>query len=128
MEAEGYMSTIGYLSIISTLAPMMGLLGTVMGMIQLFMGISASGGLKDPQVLALGIYKALVTTAAGLTVAIPMMGFYFYLRGRGVKMVMKIETITNALIKKLKGRDLVGEEGAEDEEDEEDDIVDVEGE
>lgn len=55
-------------------APMMGLLGTVIGMISAFGELSASGGAIDPAALATGIWAALLTTAAGLAVAIP---FYF---------------------------------------------------
>lgn len=55
-------------------APMIGLLGTVIGMISAFGQLSASGGAIDPSALATGIWTALLTTAAGLTVAIP---FYF---------------------------------------------------
>ena len=64
------------------IAPLLGLLGTVWGMIEAFSNIALEQGIGRPEVLASGIYKALTTTAAGLTVAIPAMVAYFYLRGR----------------------------------------------
>ncbi|MCT7374127.1 MotA/TolQ/ExbB proton channel family protein [Chelativorans salis] len=62
------------LEAVAQAAPMIGLLGTVVGMISAFGELSASGGAVDPSALATGIWTALLTTAAGLTVAIP---FYF---------------------------------------------------
>lgn len=57
-----------------TLAPLLGLLGTVLGMIEAFRQLETIGGQADPAVLAGGIWEALLTTAAGLTVAIPAAG------------------------------------------------------
>lgn len=63
-------------------APLLGLLGTVWGMIEAFGDIAVEGGLGRPEVLAGGIYRALTTTAAGLVVAIPAICAYWYLQGR----------------------------------------------
>lgn len=63
-------------------APMLGLLGTVWGMIEAFSNIALSSGIGKPEQLARGIYVALVTTAAGLSVAIPTIVFYWFLQGR----------------------------------------------
>jgi biopolymer transport protein ExbB len=63
-------------------APMLGLLGTVWGMIEAFSNIALSSGIGKPEQLARGIYVALVTTAAGLAVAIPTIVFYWLLQGR----------------------------------------------
>jgi len=59
------------LELIMTIAPLIGLLGTVLGMIDAFQALEDSGGQADPSVLAGGIWEALLTTAAGMAVAIP---------------------------------------------------------
>lgn len=59
------------LELIVTIAPLIGLLGTVLGMIDAFQALETSGGQADPAVLAGGIWEALLTTAAGMAVAIP---------------------------------------------------------
>jgi len=59
------------LELIVTIAPLIGLLGTVLGMIDAFQALETSGGQADPSVLAGGIWEALLTTAAGMAVAIP---------------------------------------------------------
>ncbi|MEK7308708.1 MAG: MotA/TolQ/ExbB proton channel family protein [Nitrospirota bacterium] len=70
------------LAIIGNIAPLLGLLGTVTGMIRVFMKIQELGGRVDAQVLAGGIWEALITTAAGLFVAIPTLVAYHYFEGR----------------------------------------------
>lgn len=72
---------IDYLSIIGATSPMLGLLGTVMGMIKAFQTMG-SQGMGDPAALAGNIGEALITTATGLIIAIPSMAFYFYFRKR----------------------------------------------
>ena len=59
------------LELIATIAPLLGLLGTVLGMIAAFQALEATGNRADPSVLAGGIWEALLTTAAGMAVAIP---------------------------------------------------------
>ena len=70
------------LGIIGHIAPLLGLLGTVTGMIKAFVTIAELGGRVDASVLAGGIWEALITTAAGLSVAIPAIVFYHYFEGR----------------------------------------------
>jgi biopolymer transport protein ExbB len=79
-----HMKPISYLSTIGTVSPMLGLLGTVSGMIKAFRHISA-GGMGRPEILAGDIGEALVTTATGLIVAIPAMLFYYYFKGNFMK-------------------------------------------
>ncbi len=67
---------------IGMIAPLLGLLGTVWGMILAFSTIAVQDGLGKPEVLASGISQALITTAAGLTIAIPTQAAYYYLKGR----------------------------------------------
>ena len=70
------------LSAISHLAPFLGLLGTVMGMIEAFMNLQSAGSRVDPAQLSGGIWEALLTTAFGLAIAIPAMALYFYFEGQ----------------------------------------------
>ena len=72
---------IQYLNVVATIAPMVGLLGTVSGMIGAFQTI-ATGGMGKPELLAGDIGEALITTATGLSIGIPAMIFYFVLRNR----------------------------------------------
>ncbi len=69
------------LELVVTIAPMLGLLGTVVGIIKSFNVLGATAGLTDPAVLSIGIAEALITTAAGLIVAIPTQAMYTYLNG-----------------------------------------------
>jgi len=69
------------LSSIAHLSPLLGLLGTVTGMIAAFMNLEAAGSKVDPSILSGGIWEALLTTAFGLTVAIPAMAAFYYLEG-----------------------------------------------
>ncbi|MCK5807693.1 MotA/TolQ/ExbB proton channel family protein [bacterium] len=75
--------------IMATISPLLGLLGTTLGMIQIFNKFTEAGG--DPMVLAGGIWEALITTAAGLTVAIPSLLIYRYLQFRAEKAVSQLE-------------------------------------
>ena len=93
-EANGLQQKNSYLSSIATISPMLGLLGTVLGMIQAFNVIAFQAGLGKPTLLAAGVSKALVTTAFGLIVGIPAMAFYFYFRNRAQAIIMDIETIS----------------------------------
>lgn len=70
------------LAVIATVAPIIGLLGTVVGMIEAFHVIAFTGGVGDAALLAGGISKALVNTAAGLAVALPALGFHHFFRHR----------------------------------------------
>lgn len=70
------------LAIIGNIAPLLGLTGTVTGMIRAFMKIQECGGRVDPAQLAGGIWEALITTVAGLAVAIPALIAYHYFEGR----------------------------------------------
>lgn len=89
-ELERYLSPLGTIAAIS---PLMGLLGTVIGMIKVFAAITASG-VGNPGVLAGGISEALITTAAGLSVAIPALICYRYLRAKVDGLVIRMEKET----------------------------------
>jgi biopolymer transport protein ExbB len=86
-DLERFLNTLGT---IAGITPLLGLLGTVIGMIKVFSAIMISG-VGDAQVLAGGISQALITTASGLTVAIPSYFFYRYFRGRVSEYVITME-------------------------------------
>lgn len=98
-ELERYLNTLGT---IAAIAPLLGLLGTVIGMIKVFAAITAAG-VGDAQPLAGGISEALLTTAAGLCVAIPALVLYRTLRGRVDDLVMRMETRAIRLADRLGG-------------------------
>lgn len=79
------------LVVVAMIAPLLGLLGTVWGMIQAFTNIATADGLGKPELLAEGISQALMTTAAGLAVAIPTHAAYFWLRSRIDGFVRRVE-------------------------------------
>ncbi|MEA3347834.1 MAG: MotA/TolQ/ExbB proton channel family protein [Pseudomonadota bacterium] len=81
------------LGTIAGIAPLLGLLGTVTGMIKAFNVISHAG-IGNPQMLAGGISEALITTAAGLSVAIPAFVFYKLLRSRVDKRILRMERVS----------------------------------
>jgi biopolymer transport protein ExbB len=81
------------LVVIGMLAPLLGLLGTVWGMIEAFSQIATADGLGKPEQLAGGISQALITTAAGLCVAIPTQAAYFWLKGRIDRFVRRSEDL-----------------------------------
>jgi biopolymer transport protein ExbB len=86
-DLERFLNTLGTIAGIS---PLLGLLGTVIGMIEVFSAIMVSG-VGDANVLAGGISQALITTAAGLTVAIPSYFFYRFFRGMVEEYVISME-------------------------------------
>jgi len=92
-EADALMRKVRYLSDIATVAPMLGILGTVLGMIRAFNFIAFDISAVKPVALASAVAQALVTTAAGLIVAIPCMGFFFYFRGKLQSHVGEMEEI-----------------------------------
>jgi biopolymer transport protein ExbB len=93
---------IGWLSLIANVAPMMGLLGTVGGMIKAFNTIASSGGQANPADLAVGISEALLTTMLGLVVAIPTTASFAFLRNRLVKTVIEVGAIVEDLFERFR--------------------------
>ena len=90
-----------WLATIAGVAPLLGFLGTVTGMIQAFQQIQVLDGNVNPSVLAGGIWEALITTASGLAVGIIAYGFYNYLLGRMNRMVFDLEDSSTEFIELL---------------------------
>lgn len=87
------------LGIISNVAPLLGLLGTVVGIIRAFSDVATEvGAIGNPRMLATGIYEALITTAAGLTVAIPVYLLHHYFRSKAEVFIRDIEGKSLSLI------------------------------
>jgi biopolymer transport protein ExbB len=99
-ELERFIGTLGT---IASVSPLMGLLGTVVGMIRTFNAIQTEG-VGDPAALGGGIAEALITTAAGLTVAIPALLGYKYLRGRVDTLVVQMEKESIKLVQAMEAR------------------------
>ncbi len=98
-DLERYLNTLGT---IASVSPLLGLLGTVFGMIDIFTVI-IDAGVGNPGVLAGGISEALLTTAAGLTVAIPSLMFHRYFNGRVNQFALAMEEEALNLVEVIKG-------------------------
>lgn len=99
-ELERFINTLGT---IASISPLLGLLGTVLGMIRTF-NVIRTDGIGDPAAMAGGIAEALITTAAGLTVAIPALLAYKYLRGRVESLVVQMEKEAMKLVSAIADR------------------------
>lgn len=97
---------LGILATIASVAPLLGLLGTVSGMIKVFMKVEASSGLINPKMLAGGIWEALLTTAFGLAIAIPTLVAYNFFLSRSNTLANEIEEAGSELISLLRGGEL----------------------
>jgi biopolymer transport protein ExbB len=93
---------ISWLNLIANLAPMMGLLGTVYGMIVAFNEITKLGPNVTPADLSTGISAALVTTMLGLIVAIPTMAAFFYFRNKVIKVSLELAAIADDLVERFR--------------------------
>ena len=96
-KLERYLNTLGT---IATAAPLLGLLGTVVGMIEIFGSQAPTGG-NNPSMLAHGISIALYNTAFGLIIAIPALMFYRYFRGKVDEFILEIEQAAERMVPHL---------------------------
>lgn len=86
------------IAVVATLSPLLGLLGTVVGMIESFEIVAIAGSLGDASMLAGGISKALVTTATGLVIAVPALGFHHFFKSRTQTLTMILEGEVHELL------------------------------
>ncbi len=107
-DLDRYLNTLGT---IASITPLLGLLGTVIGMIKVFAAIT-SAGVGDPSVLAGGISEALITTATGMSVAIPSLIFYRYFSGRVDRLAIDMEEQALKMVEVIQGERELEEEGA----------------
>lgn len=97
-ELDRYESWLALLAFIAQVAPLFGLLGTVIGMVELFGSMQAAGAEVDTTTLSGGIWKALLTTAAGLMIAIPTLGAHLWFTRRLRILQHAMETGVSALL------------------------------
>ncbi len=103
-----------YLSVIGVCAPMIGLLGTVTGMIKAFSSLGASG-IGDPSGLSAAIGEVLVATASGLFVAIPAFGVFYFVKARATAMIHDLNDAVNMLFRAMPYGKLAGYKFGDDE-------------
>lgn len=97
-QAAALNQRITYLADIGTIAPMLGLFGTVLGMIKSFSVVASDIVASRPIMLAEGVSEALVTTAAGLVIGIPAMAAYSFFRGRVQSLIAELEAASTQLV------------------------------
>ncbi len=106
-EAQVLKTKNSYLSVIGVIAPMIGLLGTVIGMMGAF-AVLGSSGVSDPRLLATRIGEVLMATASGLFIAIPAFIFYYYFRNRATIVLVNADDKLNQLIEDIPFDELGG--------------------
>ena len=100
-EADGIQGQTQYLMDIAVIAPMVGFLGTVIGMLRAFSAVALDIAKAKPMLLAAGVSQALVTTVFGLIIAIPSMAFYAYFRRRASRLVAHLEGASSEMLTAL---------------------------
>lgn len=103
-QAQTLNSQVQILQDIGAIAPMLGLLGTVLGMLDAFGAVALDVASAKPVVLAAGVSKAIITTVFGLAIAIPAMAFYAYFRRRATARVAVLEAAAARIVTVLSGR------------------------
>ena len=96
---------LGVLETVAAVSPLLGLLGTVLGMIRVFATISLAG-LGNPETLSSGISEAMVTTAAGLIIGIPALVAYNWLNGRADRIIFDLEFYSSKVLDTLRRRQI----------------------
>jgi biopolymer transport protein ExbB len=104
-EATRLTWRLGVLETVAAVSPLLGLLGTVIGMIRVFATISAAG-LGNPETLSSGISEAMVTTAAGLIIGIPALVAYNWLNGRADRIIFELEFYSSKVLDTLRRRQI----------------------
>jgi len=106
-ESQVYKTKNSYLSVIGVISPMIGLLGTVIGMMGAF-AVLGSAGVSDPRALALSIGEVLMATAAGLFLAIPAFTAYYYFRNRTAVVVLDADDKLSRLMEDIPYAEIEG--------------------
>ena len=96
---ERYLPSLGT---IASISPFLGLLGTVVGLLKVFDAMAQTGGVTNPAVLSEGIHNALITTVAGLCVAIPSLVAYNYFARKADGLILEVERVSLRLLNILK--------------------------
>jgi len=110
LETEKLLSRVTYLSVISNTTPMLGLIGTVQGMIFAFLTLGTmEAGAAQQAMLAVNISHGLWATAIGLGTAVPATIFFYYFKNRSMGIILRMEALTLDLIKALRNVEVVSE-------------------
>jgi len=96
---------------VATVTPLLGLLGTVVGMIRAFNNIATADALGRPELLAKGISEALLTTAGGLSVAIPALIFYLFFVSRVDQLIIQIDAVGQEVVNTISAEELESKAG-----------------
>ena len=108
IEGEKLLSRVTYLSVISNTTPMLGLIGTVQGMIFAFATLGTTqAGAAQQAMLALNISHGLWATAVGLSTAVPATIYFFYFKNKATKIILGMEALTLDIIKSLRNVEVV---------------------
>ena len=112
IESEKLMQRVNYLNLCGSIAPMLGLMGTVTGMVDAFAKLGTTTGAAKATALALAISQALYTTAFGLLISVPAILAFTFVRNNASRIILDMESLTLDLIKVLRGAEVVddGEE------------------
>ena len=110
LESEKTLQRVTYLSVISNATPMLGLIGTVQGMIFAFFNLgTTAAGAAQSSMLAVNISHGLWATAIGLGTSVPAMIYFFYFKNKAVRIILRMEATTMDLIKALRNVEVVTE-------------------
>ena len=108
IESEKLLSRVTYLSVISNTTPMLGLIGTVQGMIFAFATLGTTqAGAAQQAMLALNISHGLWATAVGLSTAVPATIYFFYFKNKATRIILGMEALTLDIIKSLRNVEVV---------------------
>ncbi len=106
MENEKLMQRVNYLNLCGQVAPMLGLLGTVLGMVAAFAGLATASGAAKAQVLAMSISTALWTTCVGLLIAVPALLAFTLIKNYATRLLLETEATVLDLIKVLRNAEI----------------------
>lgn len=110
IEAEQILQRVTYLSVIANTTPMLGLIGTVQGMIMAFLNLGTqAAGAAQQAMLATNISHGLWATAVGLGTAVPATIFFYYFKNKAMRIILGMEALTLDLIKSLRNVEVVEE-------------------
>ncbi|MBN1865146.1 MAG: MotA/TolQ/ExbB proton channel family protein [Victivallales bacterium] len=110
IESEKLMQRVNFLNLCGAIAPMLGLMGTVTGMVDAFAGLASAQGAEKATMLALAISQALYTTAFGLLISVPAILAFTFVRNHASRLILDMESLTYDLIKVLRGAEVVDDQ------------------
>ncbi len=113
MESEKLMQRVNFLNLCGSIAPMLGLMGTVTGMVDAFAALGSASGAEKATLLATSISQALYTTAVGLLISIPAILAFTFVKNNASKIILNMESLTFDLIKVLRGAEIEDDEEEE---------------